>query len=614
MARVEHEDVALTEPDVKTLADLPFHVSGRFPKPVLLQRCREDGTDDLSSREVFDRIRDLSLGLSDFGVRAGDRVALVSESRPEWTIADLAILTAGAVTVPVYPTLPAEHMQVILADCGARFVIASDEEQAAKIRSVRRTLSSIETMAVIDAAGDGGADETPAEVPLAVVAARGHTRLIAEDGLGRRYREAVAGFDPDEVATIIYTSGTTGVPKGVMLTHANILSNMLASRQVISMTSDDTALSFLPLSHSFERTTMYRYLYEGVTVAFAESLETIGRDLQAIAPTIMTGVPRVYEKVQARVLASVAQAPAVRRKIFEWALGVGRSRTWLESARRPVPWPVRLQDRLADRLVFAKIRARTGGRLRLIISGGAALGRGPAEFFSAVGMPIVEGYGLTETAPVLTINPPEAIRIGTVGKAIPGVELKLAPDGELLARGPNVMPGYCGKPEATAEVIRDWWFHTGDIAEIDADGYVTITDRKKDLLVTSSGKNVAPQPIEACLKMSPLVAEAVLLGDRRRFVAALLLPDPAMLEAHLRQAGASLAPLEELVARDDVRALYQAVIDEVNQTLASFQQVKRFDLLPVQFSIAGGELTPTMKVRRRVVEARWQDAIEALYR
>ena len=314
MARVEHEDVAVTEPDVKTLADLPFHVSGRFPKPVLLQRCREDGTDDLSSREVFDRIRDLSLGLSDFGVRAGDRVALVSESRPEWTIADLAILTAGAVTVPVYPTLPAEHMQVILADCGARFVIASDEEQAAKIRSVRRTLSSIETMAVIDAAGDGGADETPAEVPLAVVAARGHTRLIAEDGLGRRYREAVAGFDPDEVATIIYTSGTTGVPKGVMLTHANILSNMLASRQVISMTSDDTALSFLPLSHSFERTTMYRYLYEGVTVAFAESLETIGRDLQAIAPTIMTGVPRVYEKVQARVLASVAQAPAVRPK------------------------------------------------------------------------------------------------------------------------------------------------------------------------------------------------------------------------------------------------------------------------------------------------------------
>ena len=604
----------MTEPDVKTLADLVFHVSGRFPKPVLLRRCRADGTDDLSSRELFDRVRDFSLGLSDFGIRPGDRVALVSESRPEWTIADLAILTAGAVTVPVYPTLTAGQMQGILADSAARLVIVSDEAQAAKVRSVRRRLSAIEAVVVIDAADDGGADGAAAELPFAAMAARGHTRLMTEDGLGRRYREVVDGFDPDDVATIIYTSGTTGEPKGVMLTHTNILSNIRASRQVISMTSDDTALSFLPLSHSFERAILYMYLYEGVTVTFAESLETIGRDLQAIAPTIMTGVPRVYEKVQARVLESVAQAPAIRRKIFEWAIGVGRSRTSLEAAGRRVPWHVRLQDRLADRLVFAKIRARTGGRLRLIISGAAALGRAPAEFFCAVGMPIVEGYGLTETAPVLSINPPEAIRIGTVGKAIPGVELTLAPDGELLARGPNIMPGYYGKPEATAEVIRDGWFHTGDIGKIDADGYVTITDRKKDLLVTSGGKNVAPQPIEARLKTSPLVAEAVLLGDGRRFIAALLLPDRPRLEERVRRAGNRVETLERLVARDDVRALYQGVIDEVNQELASFEQIKRFDLLPVELSIAGGELTPTMKVRRRVVAARWQDTIEALYR
>ena len=604
----------MTEPDVKTLADLVFHVSGRFPKPVLLRRCRADGTDDLSSRELFDRVRDFSLGLSDFGIRPGDRVALVSESRPEWTIADLAILTAGAVTVPVYPTLTAGQMQGILADSAARLVIVSDEAQAAKVRSVRRRLSAIEAVVVIDAADDGGADGVAAELPFAAMAARGHTRLMTEDGLGRRYREMTAGFDPDDVATIIYTSGTTGEPKGVMLTHTNILSNIRASRQVISMTSDDTALSFLPLSHSFERAILYMYLYEGVTVAFAESLETIGRDLQAIAPTIMTGVPRVYEKVQARVLESVAQAPAIRRKIFEWAIGVGRSRTSLEAAGRRVPWHVRLQDRLADRLVFAKIRARTGGRLRLIISGAAALGRAPAEFFCAVGMPIVEGYGLTETAPVLSINPPEAIRIGTVGKAIPGVELTLAPDGELLARGPNIMPGYYGKPEATAEVIRDGWFHTGDIGKIDADGYVTITDRKKDLLVTSGGKNVAPQPIEARLKTSPLVAEAVLLGDGRRFIAALLLPDRPRLEERVRRAGNRVETLERLVARDDVRAFYQGVIDEVNQELASFEQIKRFDLLSVELSIAGGELTPTMKVRRRVVAARWQDTIEALYR
>ncbi|HJO39179.1 MAG: long-chain fatty acid--CoA ligase [Vicinamibacterales bacterium] len=603
----------MTEPDVRTLADLPFHVSGRFPKPILLQRCRVDGTDDLSSKEVFEGVRDLSLGLGALGVGAGDKIALVSESRPEWTMTDLAILTAGAITVPLYPTLGAEQMRGILADSGARFAVVSDEEQAAKLRSVRQSLPSLEAVAVIDR-GEGdtpGAGAT--EMRLSVVAARGHKRLMTEGGLGRRYREVTAGLDPDAVATIIYTSGTTGEPKGVMLTHANILSNVKASRQVIPMTSEDWALSFLPLSHSLERTVMYLYLYDGVTVAFAESLETIGRDLQAVAPTIMTGVPRVFEKVQARVLESVAQAPALRRKIFGWALGVGWGRASRELAGQSVPWPLRLQNRLADRLVFGKIRARTGGNLRLIVSGGAPLGRAPAEFFCAIGMPIAEGYGLTETAPVLTVNPREAVRIGTVGPAIPGVELKVAADGELLARGPNIMPGYFGKPEATAEVIKDGWFHTGDIAEIDADGYVTITDRKKDLLVTSGGKNIAPQPVEGRLRASPLVAEAVLIGDRRQYVTALLLPDRALLEEQVRRAGGEAPALEVLVERDDVRAWYQAVVDEVNKSLAGFEQIKRFAVLAAEFSIAGGELTPTMKVRRRVVTERWQAVIDGLY-
>ncbi|MCH2278948.1 MAG: long-chain fatty acid--CoA ligase [Vicinamibacterales bacterium] len=599
--------------DVKTLADLPFHVSGRFPKEVLLQRCHADGTNDLSSRDLFEKVRDLSLGLSGLGIQAGDRIALVSESRPEWVIADLAILSAGAVTVPIYPTLPAEQMRTILADSKARFVIVSDEGQAAKVRSVRRTLLALEGVAIIDSMNNDQPVEKSIEMPLSEVAARGHQRLLTEDGLGRDYREASSRVDPDEVATIIYTSGTTGEPKGVMLTHTNILSNVMASRQVIPMTSEDTALSFLPLSHSLERTVMYIYLHDGVTVAFAESLDTIGRDLQLIAPTLMTGVPRVYEKVQARVLESVAQEPAMRRKVFGWALGVGWTRASLQFAGQPVPWHVRLRDRLADRFVFAKIRARTGGRLRLIVSGGAPLGRAPAEFFCSIGMPIVEGYGLTETAPVLTVNPREAIRIGSVGKAIPGVDLKVATDGELLARGPNIMLGYYGKPEASAAVIRDGWFHTGDIGEIDADGYVTITDRKKDLLVTSGGKNVAPQPVEERLKRSPLVAEAVLIGDKRPFVSALLLPERALLEDQVRQAGAELAPLEDLVNRDDVRALYQAVVDSVNRNLADFEQIKKFAVLPAEWSIAGGELTPTMKVRRRVVEARWKGAIEMLY-
>jgi len=599
--------------EVKTLASLPFHISDRLSKPVLFQRCRATGADDFSSQELFEEIRVISLGLSALGVQPGDRVALISDTRPEWVIADLAILSAGAVTVPLYPTLASEQIFEILNDAKVRFAIVAGEAEAAKVRSVLQTLPQLEIVAVIDRQSDETSRDESGEIGLCDVAERGRRRLLAEEGLAQRYRETVNGVSPNDIATIIYTSGTTGRSKGVMLTHVNILSNVRASLQMISMKSDDVALSFLPLSHSLERTVVYAYLCEGVTVAFAESLETIARDLRMIKPTIMTGVPRVYEKVQARVLESVAQAPAIRRKIFGWAISAGWSRASRQFANQSVPWYIRFQNLLADRMVFRKIRARTGGRLRLIVSGGAPLGISTAEFFCAIGMPIVEGYGLTETAPVLTLNPPEAVRIGTVGKAIPGVDLKVAPDGELLARGPNVMQGYYGKPDATAEAIRDGWFHTGDIGNIDDDGYVSVTDRKKDILVTSNGKNIAPQPIEARFKRSPLVAEALLLGDRRRFIAVLLIPDRAQLEELVLRDGASFIPIEDLVERADVQLLYQEVVDEVNVTLAGFEQVRRFKLLPAEFSIAGGELTPTMKVRRRVVEERWNKVIEMLY-
>ena len=599
--------------EVKTLASLPFHISDRLSKPVLFQRCRATGADDFSSQELFEEIRVISLGLSALGVQPGDRVALISDTRPEWVIADLAILSAGAVTVPLYPTLASEQIFEILNDAKVRFAIVAGEAEAAKVRSVLQTLPQLEIVAVIDRQSDETSRDESGEIGLCDVAERGRRRLLAEEGLAQRYRETVNGVSPNDIATIIYTSGTTGRSKGVMLTHVNILSNVRASLQMISMKSDDVALSFLPLSHSLERTVVYAYLCEGVTVAFAESLETIARDLRMIKPTIMTGVPRVYEKVQARVLESVAQAPAIRRKIFGWAISAGWSRASRQFANQSVPWYIRFQNLLADRMVFRKIRARTGGRLRLIVSGGAPLGISTAEFFCAIGMPIVEGYGLTETAPVLTLNPPEAVRIGTVGKAIPGVDLKVAPDGELLARGPNVMQGYYGKPDATAEVIRDGWFHTGDIGNIDDDGYVSVTDRKKDILVTSNGKNIAPQPIEARFKRSPLVAEALLVGDRRRFIAVLLIPDRAQLEELVLRDEASFIPIEDLVERADVQSLYQEVVDEVNVTLAGFEQVRRFKLLPAEFSIAGGELTPTMKVRRRVVEERWNKVIEMLY-
>ena len=621
--------------EIRTLADLPFHVAGRFPKAVLIRRCRADAADvtEHSSREFFERIRDLGLGLGALGVAAGDRVAILSESRPEWLIADFAALTRGAVTVPIYPTLPESQVRYILADSGARAVIVSDEIQAAKVRAVWSDLPELSVLVVMDGApaaapspassaappADPSSDAAAAparaareELSLADATARGHRRLMDEDGLGREYKEEAAAIPPDRLATIIYTSGTTGEPKGVMLSHENIVSNIRATNTVISVTDDDEALSFLPLSHAFERMVCCFYLYRGVTVSFAESLDTIARDLQGVRPTTLTGVPRVYEKLHARIHDAVAQAPAIRRSLFHWALRVGGAASRASRAGRAAPLGTRLQLGLADRLVLSKVRERLGGRVRFVVSGSAPLSVPVAEFLFAIGVPVVEGYGLTETAPVLTVNPLDAPRPGSVGQAIPEVELRIADDGEILARGPNVMQGYYGKPEATAEVIVDGWFHTGDIGKLDDDGYLTITDRKKEILVTAGGKNVAPTPIEAALKRSPSVAEAVLIGNRRPCVTALLVPDFEALSHELgTPAGAEARA--EVVARPDVKRHFEAVVEAVNADLPRHEQIKEFAALPAEFGIATGELTPTLKVKRRVVEERWQDAIDALY-
>ncbi len=597
----------MTEPHIRTLAELPFHVSGRYPKPVLLRRCSGDLMQDRSSRELFDEVRDLSLGLESIGVRAGDRVAILSDSRPEWTVVDLAVLTAGAVTVPVYATLPANQVGYILAHSGARVVVAADDGQAAKVREERQRLPALDTVVVMDAGTDGPDDE----LALPALIERGHRRLMTENGLGRTFKERAQAIEPDALATIIYTSGTTGRPKGVMLSHRNFIANIVDADRVIEITDEDTALSFLPLSHAFERMVVYLYLYKGATVAFAEAIETLGRDMQRVRPTVMTGVPRVYEKLRARIIEAVAAAPRVRQALFAWAVGVGHAAATARLAGAAPGVLTRLQLPVADRLVLSKIRARTGGRLRFVVSGSAPLGREVAEFLYAVGLPVIEGYGLTETSPALTTTPLERARLGSVGVPLASVQLRIAGDGEILARGPNVMVGYYDDPEATAAAIRDGWFHTGDIGRIDADGYLTITDRKKELIVTAGGKNVGPQPIEALLKRDPVVAEAVLIGDRRRFIAVLLVPDfPTLAQRVPAAAGASR---DDLVKRADVRAVFQPIVERANSELASFEQVKTFALLPAEFSVAGGELTPTLKVRRRIVEARWNEVIEALY-
>jgi long-chain acyl-CoA synthetase len=458
------------------------------------------------------------------------------------------------------------------------------------------------------------AGRSPSVLPLDGVTARGHARMVAEWGTAKEFQDRARSVRPEQLATIIYTSGTTGEPKGVMLTHGNVVSNMIAAADVLDVTDDDVALSFLPLSHAFERIVSYVYMLCGTTMVFAESIETVARDIVLVRPTVLTGVPRVYEKMHARVMEKGQHAPPAKAALFRWALKAGIARARLTLRGRGAGPILAVKAAIADKLVFSKVRDGLGGRMRYVVSGSAPLSMEIVEFFQAVGVPIVEGYGLTETAPVLTVNAPDAQRVGTVGRAIPGVELRIAPDGEILARGPNVMSGYYNKPEATADVLRDGWFHTGDIGVVDGDGYLKITDRKKDVLVTSGGKKIAPQPIEAVLKRSPLVSEAVVLGDRRRYAVALIVPEFAALERRLQDLGRPPAPRADLVTRSDVIALYQEIVDALNHELSQFESIKRIALLPAEFSIETGELTPTMKVRRKVIEDRWREQIEALYR
>ncbi|MEW5983780.1 MAG: long-chain fatty acid--CoA ligase [Acidobacteriota bacterium] len=600
---------------VRTLAEVPAFVAAAYDKPVQVRRSVGDGYVEWSGRQFFEDVRAFSVGLQDAGVAPGDRVAIVCESRPEWCIADYAILSAGALTVPVYPTLSATQTQIILADAGASVAAVADAEQAEKVLSVASHLPALRSIVVI--APDDG-DCLPAHTvvrveAMAAITERGRARLAAEPSVAERVRSFVDGLDPASPATIIYTSGTTGTPKGVVLTHANILSNIVASNEVLCATADDTALSFLPLSHIFERMALNLFLCAGGTVVFAESLQTVGRDLEKVRPTLMTGVPRVYEKFHAAVLERVASAPPVRQRLFRWALGVGQAMANARLAGETPSLSVRLKHPVADALVLRKVREGTGGRLRTMVSGSAPLSVSTAEFFYAVGLRLIEGYGLTETSPVITINPLDAPRLGKVGTPISGVDIRIAGDGEILVRGPNITPGYYNRPDETAQAIEGGWFHTGDVGEIDADGYLTITDRKKDLIVTSGGKNIAPQPIEQRLKASPLIAEAILVGDRRNFPAALIVPDFAVLEAKLRPAGVACGSRDELVARADVQAWFQALIDDINGELAQFERIKRFAVLPSDLTVEGGELTPTMKLRRRVMEQRWAPVIDALY-
>ena len=601
-----------------TIAELPFFAGGRFPKPDLLGRCEGDQIVTIGGRELIERVREIGLGLQAIGLAPGERVVLLSESRPEWLLVDFAILASGAVNVPTYPTLAAEQIGFIARDSGASFVVVSTLAQLEKIIAVAPTLPALR--AVVTTHVDP-ADVTRLATPvlpvytLRDIAQRGHQAIQAGWGVAKEFQDRAKRVRPADLATIIYTSGTTGEPKGVMLTHANLVANLDGVVQVFKVDETDTALSLLPLCHAFERLVSYVYLSQGVSMIFAEMLETVGRDIKNVRPTVMTGVPRLYEKLHARIMAGGRDGSAIKRAIFSWAVGVADARGRAFAAGRgPSPW-LAWQVRVADALVFQKIRAGLGGRFRFAVSGSAPLGETLGRFFYGIGLPLIEGYGLTETSPVLTVMPLEAIRFGTVGPPLPNVELKIAADGEILARGPNVMSSYYKRPEDTAAVLKDGWFYTGDIGQLDERGYLRITDRKKELLVTSGGKKIAPAPIEAALRADPLVSEAVLVGEGRHFPAVLIVPDFAALSAALGvDKPADPAACAALVKRPESRAPYAELLAEVNSKLAQFERIKQFHLLSRELTLDAGELTPTLKVKRRVIDAKYRTEIETMYR
>jgi long-chain acyl-CoA synthetase len=588
-----------------TLVGLFYRAVDEDPRPAHLLYKKDGAWREISSEEFRRAVEELSAGLVALGVRPGDRVAILSENRPEWAFADLATLAAAAVDVPIYPTLTAEQVLYNLNDSGATVAFVSTAEQARKVLEIRAGARSLQHVVQMDEPAASGA------VSLSSVREHGRAALAADP---EQVRHRASAVRPDDVATIIYTSGTTGEPKGVMLTHANIVSNVEAV-QFLGLRRDDLALSFLPLCHIFERMAgYYTILRGGASIAYAEGFEKVADNMAEVRPTIMCSVPRLYEKMYARIRERIAAEPRLRRQVFHWAVEVGRRR-YAAEVNGGAPGPLlALQARLADRLAFAKIRARTGGRLRVFVSGGAPLAPKIAEFFGAAGLPILEGYGLTETSPVITCNRPGRTRVGTVGVPLEGVEVKIGEDGEILTRGPNVMKGYYNKPQATAEALDgEGWFHTGDVGQIDRDGFLTITDRKKDLIVTSGGKKVAPQPIENLLKADPFIAELVMVGDRRHFPSALVVPNFANLERWAREQGLAWSSREELLARPEVVAFYEKRIADRSSNLARFEQIKKITLLPREFSLETGELTPTLKVRRRVVEQKYRQVIDRMY-
>ncbi len=577
-------------------------------RPMLLAKV--DGQYRARSwNHVRQAVEALSCALIELGIGLEDRIAQLSGNRPEWVITDLAILSAGAVHVPIYPTLAPEAVAYLLRDCGASVVMVATQAQLLNVLSIAEHTPDLRHVIVYD-------DITPPAHDglkiwkFADLVALGERRKA--DLANERKRRCDA-LTASSVASLVYTSGTTGEPKGAMLTHGNFVSNATTVTPLMEITANDIELSFLPLCHVFERVAYYAAVTSGATIYYAESVEKVPANLVEVHPTLVPSVPRVFEKIHARIMEGVESGSGLKKKIFWWAMSVGRAVRTQREAGKPVTVALKAAHAIAHKLVFSKIHERTGGRIRVFISGGAPLRRDIAEFFSDVGLKICEGYGLTETSPVITFNRPNAIRFGTVGQPIPFAEVKIADDGEILARGPNIMLGYFNKPEDTrAAVDEEGWFHTGDIGRLDENQFLTITDRKKELLVMSNGKNVAPQPIENLLKTSNFIEQAMVVGDNRNYVTALIVPNFTVLETWARANGINERG-SALANNAQVLAHYESLVTQICRELSQYEKVKKVALLEQELTQERGELTPTLKFKRREILKRYREKVDAMY-
>jgi long-chain acyl-CoA synthetase len=594
--------------DVTTLVELFRHAVSRDRN--LLNYKKDGHWRRVSSRELESQVRAVAMGLHALDVRVGDRVGILSENRVEWTLADLGVINCGALDAPIYATQSPKQVAYILNDAGVEVLFISNQAQYDRVRDALVNCPKLRVIISFD----------PIVAPAARVMsfdnllARGRAADAEEPGLYETMREIVT---PESLATLIYTSGTTGDPKGVMLTHANLVSNTLANFQNSELKEGEVALTFLPFSHILERTTIYMYLYAGVSVHYAESVETVARDMVEVRPHFMTSVPRLFEKVQARAMEKAEEKGERQAAIAQWAVDVAKQWGKAASEGRNAGVVLNLKHKVADALVYSKLREALGGRIRALVSGGAPLAPELAWFFYGAGMPIYQGYGLTESSPVIACNTPRANRLGSVGKPIPGVRVRIAEDGEILASGPNVMRGYYNRPAETGEALETdaegrVWLRTGDVGHLDADGYLFITDRKKDLIKTSGGKYVAPQPIENAIKRSQYVNQVVVIGDGRKFPAALIVPQMEALRSYARRQGIVVEETE-LIKRQEIIDLIEKEVESLTADLSQYEKIKAVLLLPRELTVEGGELTPTLKVKRRVVVEMNKGQIDRLY-